>query len=384
MQQPPWAPPSSLEQPQQPPHDAAQLYQPQQVQPQQAPLQQQQQQHWGYNMPFQQGPEATVSMPRHPNETVSAARQLVASMRSGAGVSINAAPPPPTEPHWLPAPQPEPEPEPQADGDYVDFTRLGATDYEPLMRTVSPPGGSGNYLGARRDDAPLMPTISALRDRMAVTLGAEMGAGAEAGAEEAGGEDTYQSKRNAIMRSMSRSPPELTEDGPGLSAWEWMDLVQVARYNKQGVRIGSQQQYLVVEGQEDGVGARLSFYKNAEARRAGRDPLRVIEAHDISSVIVSGVRVSYAQGSLRLRTAPKWLSTITNRQMMAEKVTESQELFQGLCDYIKWRAANPVDHEMVRRIKLTRRRPSRPKPEEGSAGLGLRHRRVGNVPVPPR
>ena len=77
-------------------------------------------------------------------------------------------------------------------------------------------------------------------------------------------------------------------------------------------------------------------------------------------------------------------ATEVARQMMAEKVTESQELFQGLCDYIKWRAANPVDHEMVRRIKLSRRRPSRPKPEEGSAGLGLRHRRLGNVPVPPR
>lgn len=70
-------------------------------------------------------------------------------------------------------PQPEPEPEPDQGG-YVDFTAHAA--YEPLVTPqpaaalqLGAPGGGGVYLGARRDVPPtLTPTISALRDHMAV------------------------------------------------------------------------------------------------------------------------------------------------------------------------------------------------------------------------
>lgn len=318
---------------QQPPPPSPQHLPQQQVPQQQVP----QQQAWGYGIPFQGG-MGTVSVPRHPHDTVSAARQLVAAVRSGT----SAQPQPPPQQQWMPVPQPEPEPEPEPGGEYVDFTQVGTSNnYEPLMRTVSPPGGTGNYLGARRD-VPLLPTISKLRDQMA--LGDEMGAGAEAGADE-GGADTYQAKRNAIMRSMSISPPDPAEEVEGLS-WEWNDLVQVAKYNAKGVRVGSQQQYLVVDGDKDG-GATLFFYRSLEDRVAQRPPVRTLHAVDIRGVIVSGVRIGYAKGSMRLRAAPKWLSGLTaaDREAM---LTDSRELFEELCTYIKWRAANPVNHETVR------------------------------------
>eukprot|EP01043_Picozoa_sp_COSAG02_P055305 COSAG02_NODE_6396_length_3600_cov_1.826050_2_plen_355_part_00 len=238
--------------------------------------------------------------------------------------------------------QPEPEPEPE--GGYVDFGQNGTgPDYEPLLRTMSPPGGAGNYLGARRD-VPLLPTISKLRDQMAVTVGAEMGAGAEAGADE-GGADTYEAKRNAIMRSMSVAPPDPAGEPEDAVTWEWKDLVQVAKYNTKGARVGSQQQYLVVDGEKEG-GARLLFYRSLEDRLAERAPVRSLEAADISMVIVSGVRVTDSKGSVRLRTAPRWLSALTAARKAA-MLQDSQELFQELCDYVKWRAANPVNHELV-------------------------------------
>ena len=203
-----------------------------------SPPQQYQQysQGWGYGIPFQ----------RRPHETVSVARQLVAAVRSGTAQSFSMQPPPPSQQQypqeWMYAPQPEPEPEPA--GDYVDFRQgAGTANYEPLVRTESPPGAV-NYLGARRD-LPLLPTISRLQQQMAVTLGAEMGAGAEAGVERAA-VDTYEAKRTAIMRSMSVAPAEPTEgEEQRVVAWEWKDMVQVAKYNNRGVRVGSQQQYLV-------------------------------------------------------------------------------------------------------------------------------------------
>jgi hypothetical protein len=328
---PPPSPPQQHQAPYQSPYGYPQHQQPQQHQ------QHQQGRGYGVNIPFQ----SPAAPPRHPHDTVSAARQLVAAVRSGTTASMQ--PPPPSQLQlFIPAPQPEPEPEPA--GGYVDFGQNGgAPDYEPLLRTMSPPGGSGNYLGARRD-VPLLPTISKLRDQMAVTVGAEMGAGAEAGLD-AGGVDTYQAKRNAVMRSMSVSPPDPTEEPEDAVTWEWKDLVQVAKYNAKGVRVGSQQQYLVVDGEKDG-GARLLFYRSLEDRLAERAPMRMLEAADLSSVVVSGVRVSYSKGSMRLRTAPRWLNGLTAARRAA-MLKDSQELFQELCDYVKWRAANPVNHKVV-------------------------------------
>lgn len=327
-QPPPPSPPQ--QQQQQAPYQSPYTYA--QPQPQLQP------QGWGYgvNIPFQ-----SPAPPHRPHDTVSAARQLVAAVRSGATASMQ--PPPPSQLQlFVPAPQPEPEPEPE--GGYVDFGQNGTgPDYEPLLRTMSPPGGAGNYLGARRD-VPLLPTISKLRDQMAVTVGAEMGAGAEAGADE-GGADTYEAKRNAIMRSMSVAPPDPAGEPEDAVTWEWKDLVQVAKYNTKGARVGSQQQYLVVDGEKEG-GARLLFYRSLEDRLAERAPVRSLEAADISMVIVSGVRVTDSKGSVRLRTAPRWLSALTAARKAA-MLQDSQELFQELCDYVKWRAANPVNHELV-------------------------------------